>query len=182
MLREQHMLFRSIQTTRIWNTFHKPEQHPDGMPDGPPPLLPTPTPSFTARVPVMASPMLCLGDPTTSPPPSPPFPSSPTQVPPPFFIPLLSSTQRCYYRRMIPSSQRLQQRRRQMRPSLQSSQSSKGLAGSQTPHCQLATLRAGHGVSTRSRTGSCTPRAASVSPLQPHPSFCRSLTSITTLC
>ena len=148
MLRGQHILFRSTQTTRIWNTSQNPEQHPDGMPDGPPPLLPTPTPSFTARVPVMASPMLCLGDPTTSPPPSPPFPSSPTQVPsPPFFIPLLSSAQRCYYRRMIPSSQRLQQRRRQMRPSLQSSQSSKGLAGSQTPHCQLATLRAGQGVS-----------------------------------
>ena len=107
--------------------------------------------------------------PTSVPLPSPPFPSFPFFIQTPFSTLLTSSTQPSSSLPTIPSSLRSLQPRRETQPSLPSfSTTSLGLAGSQTPHCQLAALRAGHRDTTACNRTSSTFRDAFLSPRPPN--------------
>ena len=144
MWREPSTEFKSTPIIRTSSTSPRPGLHPDDMPGGQPPSLPTTTRSSTAREQPMEIQMPSPADQTTIPLPSPPFPFSPDLPPIPFIILPTSLPPPSWSLQTIPSCPRLQQPRQPTSQYLHSFKPIKrGLAGSQTPHCQLASLRAG---------------------------------------
>ena len=142
MLKVLSTLFVSTLSIRTWNIFPQLVPPPAGMLGGQQPSSPTTTSSPIAKGWPMASRTLCPGDETTSPLLFLPFPSC-------LHNPLCSTCPTSLARasfvfRTIPSSPTSQQLKRRIPSYLHPFQGSKGdLAGSQTPHCQVAAHRAG---------------------------------------